>query len=372
MSGLPSIYQIAFSSLKGISIETANEILSDVGTEENFFRMSDIDLQKLSGTNNRIFDDTYRSGLLENARKEQEFITNKNIGTYYFRDENFPVRLQNAPDAPLLIYSAGRCDLNAKKIVSVVGTRHATIYGTNLCRELISDLKSKIGNDVVIVSGLAYGVDVTAHLASLDAGLRTVAVMAHGLDMIYPAQHRQTAADIIKEGGAVITEYPSRTRIHRSNFLARNRIIAALSDCTVVVESARKGGALVTANIAASYGRDVFAFPGRTNDEYSEGCNTLITKNVAALITSADDMIDLMCWERKNSKPVQQELFIKLDSNEQMIYDRLSANGTASVNELSLTVKIPVHKLLSILVDMEFRGIIQSLPGNRYTLARPI
>lgn len=372
MEGCPSIYQIAFASLKGISVETANEIITAVGSEEDFFRISGKDLQRLSGADSKIFDESYRAGLLENARHEQEFITSKHITAFYFTDKDYPARLLNAPDAPLLLYSAGNCDLNAAKTVSVVGTRHATAYGAEQCRNLISGLKEQTGDNVVIVSGLAYGIDVTAHRAALECGLPTVAVVAHGLNTIYPAQHRQTAADIIKSGGAIVTEYPSRTRIHRSNFLARNRIIAALSDCTVVVESARKGGALVTANIAASYGRDVFAFPGRTNDEYSEGCNTLITKNVAALITSADDMIDLMCWERINSKPVQQELFIKLDSNEQMIYDRLSANGTASVNELSLTVKIPVHKLLSILVDMEFRGIIQSLPGNRYALARPI
>ena len=284
-------------------------------------------------------------------------------------DINYPYLLSQIYSPPKKLYVVGNAEILREKSISIVGCREASEYGKNIAKDLAYNLGR---NNIITVSGLARGIDTYCHIGSIKANARTIAVVAHGLDMIYPAQHRQTAADIIKEGGAVITEYPSRTCIHRSNFLARNRIIAALSDCTVVVESARKGGALVTANIAASYGRDVFAFPGRTNDEYSEGCNTLITKNVAALITSADDLIDLMCWERINSKPVQQELFIKLDSNEQMIYDRLSANGTASVNELSLTVKIPVHKLLSILVDMEFRGIIQSLPGNRYALARPI
>ena len=368
MERCPSIYQIAFASLKGISVETANEIIATVGSEEDFFRISGKDLQRLSGANSKIFDESYRAGLLENARHEQEFIASKRITAFYFTDKDYPARLLNAPDAPLLLYSAGNCDLNAAKIVSVVGTRHATAYGAEQCRNLISGLKEQTGDNVVIVSGLAYGIDVTAHHAALEYGLPTVAVVAHGLNMIYPAQHRQTAADIIKNGGAIVTEYPSGTRIHRSNFLSRNRIIAALADCTVVVESAKKGGALVTANIASSYGRDVFAYPGRVSDEYSEGCNNLITKNVAALITSADDLISLMCWEKRKDKPVQQQLFVELTAEEETVCDLLSGRDFMTINELGATTRMPVHKLLSILVDMEFRGIVQSLPGNRYKL----
>lgn len=370
MSGCPTTYQIAFSRLKGITVEMANEIIHAVGSEENFFRAKESDLQKISGTHSKIFDDGYRSDLLEKARYEQSFITGKNIRVYYFTEKDYPVRFLNAPDAPLLVYCAGSCNLNGSKAVSIVGTRHATNYGVEQCRNLVFGLKEALGDDVIIVSGLAYGIDITAHLAALEAGLPTVAVLAHGLDMVYPAQHRQTAADIIRHHGAILTEYPAKTRIHRANFLARNRLIAALSDCTVVVESARKGGALVTANIASSYSRDVFAFPGRTSDEYSEGCNNLITKNIAALITSANDLTALMGWEHTaEHKPVQQQLFVELEPDEQKIFDILSGRDYVNINELSTSTKMPVHRLLSILVDMEFRGIVQSMPGNRYKLS---
>lgn len=372
MSGCPSVYQIAFSALRGISIESANEILSAIGSEEEFFRMSARSLREYSGADSRIFEDAYRAGLLESARRERDFIKAKGVRAYYFRDDAFPARFQTASDAPLLLYAVGDCDLNASKIVSVVGTRHATAYGISLCRELVEELKSGIGGDVVIVSGLAYGIDVASHLAALEVGLPTVAVMAHGLDMIYPAQHRQTAADIVKHGGAIVTEYSSGTRVHRSNFLARNRIIAALSDCTVVVESAVKGGALVTANIASSYGRDVFAFPGRVGDEYSGGCNVLVRKNVAALITSADDLIEMMGWEKACSAPVQQELFVELDGDSRKVYDFMDGRDAVNVNEIGSAVKMPVHKLLSLLVDMEFKGLVQPLPGNRYKLVKKI
>ena len=191
--------------------------------------------------------------------------------------------------------------------------------------------------------------------------------MAHGLDMIYPAQHRSVAADIVRRRGAVTTEYGCRTRVHRSNFLARNRIIAALSDCTVVVESAFKGGALVTARVAQNYGRDVFAFPGRVGDVYSEGCNTLIRKNVAALVTSASDVVDMMRWER-SAKPVEKSLFIEYTKEEQAVVDCLQGRDLVQINELSALLKMPVHKLLSVLFELEFKGAVSVMPGNCYRL----
>ena len=326
---LPGIEQVAFSKIKGITPETAGAILAAVGSEAEFFRMSERELAELAGAGSHIFAASYREGLLCEAEKELDFVARNGIRCLYFRNQDYPARFQNVPDAPLL-------------------------------GELV-------GKDVVVVSGLAYGVDVAAHLAALECGMPTVAVMAHGLDMIYPAQHRSVAADIVRRRGAVTTEYGCRTRVHRSNFLARNRIIAALSDCTVVVESAFKGGALVTAKVAQNYGRDVFAFPGRVGDVYSEGCNTLIRKNVAALVMSASDVVDMMRWER-SAKPVEKSLFIEYTKEEQAVVDCLQGRDLVQINELSALLKMPVHKLLSVLFELEFKGAVSVMPGNCYRL----
>lgn len=365
--GFPTVFQVAFSAIKGITTEVATAILDAVGSEERFFRMQESELSAFAGVNSKFFSESYRSGLLEWAERELAYVAERNIGTYYFTDADYPARFHSAQDAPLLLFAKGGCNLNAKRMVSIVGTRHATSYGIGLCRELVAGLKDIAGEDVVIVSGLAYGIDVAAHSAALSAGLPTVAVMAHGLDMIYPSQHRPVAVDIVNGGGAVVTEYGSGTRIHRSNFLARNRIIAGLSDCTVVIESAAKGGALVTANIAQGYGREVAAFPGRAGDEYSEGCNALIRKNVAALVCSAEDVADMLQWKRTR-KPVETELFVELTAEEQSVADCLRGRDAVHLNELSVLTKMAIHKLLSILFDMEMKGVVCVLPGNRYRL----
>lgn len=369
---IPTVSQLAFSMIRGMTPDVASEILEAVGSEDAFFRMSEKELRDFAQLSSRIFDDGYRSGLLEKAERELAFISEKGVRTVYFTDKDYPARFLTVPDAPLMLFAAGGCKLNAKKLVSIVGTRHATNYGVGLCRDLVVGLAEQVGGDVVIVSGLAYGIDIAAHQAALDVGLPTIAVVAHGLDMIYPAQHRSTAAEIVRHGGAVVTEYPSSTRVHRSNFLARNRIVAALADCTVVVESAEKGGALVTANVAQSYGREVFAFPGKVSDEYSAGCNRLIRKNVASLLLSAADLADAMGWERKEPVVVQQELFVELTAEEQRIVDLLAEKGELHINELGVALNVPIHKLLSLLVDMEFHGLIDVLPGNRYAARKKI
>lgn len=362
---VPTLHQIAFSKIKGLNFDIASELLSVIGEESDFFRLTEKELQQLTASKSRAFSSEYRKDLLVKAESELEFALKKKINCLYFRNPDYPIRLQNVPDAPLLIYSKGVCDLNSTHIIGVVGTRHSTSYGINVCRNLIDNIAKQIGTDVVVVSGLAYGIDITAHMAALEAGLPTVAVVAHGLDTIYPAPHRNIAVDIVNKSGAIVTEYGDRTRIHRSNFLARNRIIAALSDCVVVVESASHGGALVTANIAQSYGRDVFAFPGRVGDEYSVGCNNLITKNVAALITSADDLIDMMRWKRNNA-PIETALFIEFSEEEQPIMDIIREKDVVQLNELSQLLKLPVHKLLNVLFELEMKGVITTLPGNRY------
>lgn len=367
---MADVWQIAFSMVKGMTSDLASVMLTAVGSERAFFEMEESQLQTLSGGSSPIFSKSYRSKLLDRAMAELDYITAKQINSYYFHDENFPMRFLNVPDAPLLLYAKGECNLNSAKVVGIVGTRHISSYGEQLCRTLVQDIRNAFGEDTVIVSGLAYGVDVTAHVTALECNLPTVAVMAHGLDMIYPAAHRPVAVNIIRSGGSVLTEYPPKTRVHRYNFLARNRIIAALSDCVVVVESAKKGGALVTARIAQSYGRDVFAFPGRIGDQYSEGCHGLIRNNVAALITGVDDLAYAMGWgmEAEKNKPIQQSLFPDLSPEENSVVEQLKGRQPVHINELSVSIGLPAHKLMSLLVDMEFRGLIRMLPGNRYTM----
>ena len=223
---------------------------------------------------------------------------NKNqFGVSYFTDDDFPHRLSGTPDGPVLIYHKGDVScLNADKMISVVGTRHATPYGIHFCDTLVRDVSERIA-DAVIVSGLAYGIDIAAHRAALSHGVPTIAVLAHGLNPIYPSQHRNDAVKILIEGGLLLPDYTSQAAMSRGNFLARNRIIAGLSDCTIVVESAEKGGAIVTAGISSSYNRDVFAVPGKVSDIYSAGCNNLIRRNTASLITCCDDMMKAMRWE---------------------------------------------------------------------------
>ena len=304
--------------------------------------------------------------MLEKAKRELEFISKKNISVSYFTDDTYPHRLLEANDAPILLYSSGKCNLNALHVISIVGTRHATPVGIKTCDEIVSKLSKRLDN-LVIVSGLAYGIDIAAHRAALKHNVPTVAVLAQGLNKIYPATHRNDAISIIKQGGAIVTDYQSQDDIHKGNFLARNRIIAALADCTVIVESAATGGALVTASLAQSYNRDVFAVPGRTGDEYSRGCNKLIRDNRAMLITSADDIIEAMSWETKETQPIQQELFPTLTGDEKKRVDALKANGDKHINELASLLQIPVYKLMGALVELDCSGLVVTLPGCRYS-----
>ena len=360
-------YRIAFASIRGMGIDIARSILDVIPSEQEFFSMKEGELMRIIGSRTKIHESAYRNACLEKAKRELDFIYNNHIRVAYFLDDDYPARLLQASDAPILLYSIGECNLNASRIVSVVGTRHATDYGRRFCNTLMSDL-AQVLPDVVIVSGLAFGIDIAAHRASLKYGLRTVGVQARGLNKIYPSQHRNDAAAIVKQGGAIVSDYTSQDDVHKGNFVARNRIIAALSDCTVVVESANKGGALITANIAASYNRDVLAVPGRITDEYSKGCNRLIMNNQAAVITSADDLLKAMNWQSVAPKQVELELFPKLSAEEQIIVDTIRNMGDAHINSITQQLGMPVYKVMSALVELECRGIVASLPGCRYTV----
>lgn len=365
----PLAYRIAFASLKGINRSLAEEILARIDSEQAFFEASASRLGSLMGFKSRIFEDDYRAALVRKAVTELDFVRAHSIRTLYFRDDDYPSRLADCEDAPLLMYATGACDINRRHTLGIVGTRHATPYGIDFTERLIAALASQLEEPPVIVSGLAFGIDITAHRAALANGLPTVAVMAHGLNTIYPAQHRQTAASIVKTGGLLLTEYTSADPVHKGNFVARNRIVAGICDALIVSESAEKGGALITARLASDYGRDVFALPGRTSDRYSAGCNRLIAANEASLITSPDDIIDAMGWARRPQPGEQQSLFADLSPEEQAVVDYLTQKGEAQISQISIALNQSTGKLLALLIDMEFKGLVLAYPGARYRLA---
>lgn len=364
------LYRMAFAGIRGMGVELAQRLLDVVDSEKEFFAMSDSDLKSITRSSSKVWERAHRDEMLRKAERELEFVESKNIKVLYFTDADFPQRLLNASDAPVLLYTIGSCDLNAKHVISIVGTRRSTHYGATFCDKLVEGLSLLLDNDLVIVSGLAYGTDINAHRAALRYGIPTVGVQACGLNKIYPANHRNDAAHMVQQGGAVVSDYTSQDVVHSVNFLARNRIIAALSDCTVVVESAVKGGSLVTANIAASYSRDVFTVPGRVNDEFSKGCNRLIMNNQAAAITCAEDLLKAMRWESKlvPEKAKELELFPQLTKEEQTVVDTLRKQGDLHINDLAGLMALPIYRLMAILVELDTKGVIATLPGCRYSL----
>lgn len=361
-------YQIAFASLRGMTRTLAGEILARIGSEETFFTASERQLATVLGFNNKLLSRSYRDDILEKARIETEFATRNNINVCYFTDERFPTRFTECDDAPIILYTLGNCNLNASRIVSIVGTRHATPYGIDFTTRLVEELATTV-EDLIIVSGLAYGIDIAAHRAALNCAIPTIAVLAHGLNTIYPAQHRNTAADIARQGGMLLTDYMSSDPVHKGNFVARNRIVAALCDCLVVSESAEKGGALITANIASGYNRDVFALPGRTSDRYSAGCNRLIASNIAGLVQSASELSTAMRWPTKAVEGDQTEMFSPLNDEEQAVIDYLSTRDDATINQICVALNYPIARLMALLIDMEFKGLILTFPGGRYRIA---
>ena len=296
-----------------------------------------------------------------------DFINSHNINVFYFTDvENFPSRLCECDDAPILLFGLGTPTFNCPHVVSIVGTRHATVYGTGFVKDFITELSNSL-EGLMVVSGLAYGIDVEAHRQSLECNVPTTAVVAHGLSTIYPAAHRNIAAKMVKEGGMILTDYRHDARIMPANFLARNRIVAGMADCTIVVESAIKGGAMTTAHIASAYNRDVFALPGRNTDKYSAGCNRLIAENSAMLIQQPTDIIEFMGWETTKQNQ-RDSLFYQPTPEEQAIIDFLTTNGDGFINRIAVATGISIHRLMGLLVDMEFKGLVVNQPGGLYRL----
>lgn len=312
-----------------------------------------------------LFD---KDKILEKAARELEIVEKRKIKTRFYLDKDFPVRLRECEDAPILLFCKGDVDFNAQQVLSIVGTRKATDYGRSVTEEIIAYLASNFP-DILIVSGLAYGIDILAHRAALKHKLKTIAALGHGLDYIYPAVHRKEAHKIVEQG-ALVTEFPSNHKAEPGNFVSRNRIIAGLADATLVVESAEKGGALITADLANSYNRDVFAVPGKAIDHSSRGCNGLIKNNKAALAENGKDIELAMGWTVINSVKKnliqQRSLFMELSGDEQSIMQFLAANEIAMLDEICYSLSMPIHKVSSTLLNLEFNGLVRSLPGKQY------
>lgn len=363
------VYQASFASVRGMNQLLAESIMQRIPSEREFFELSEVNLRTLTGFSNRIFDTEYRNELLARAKAEVEYTDFAGIERLYYTDGSYPTRLLQADDAPLMLYSLGRANLNDGIFVGIVGTRHATPYGIDFVEKLVTELSEKVSMPVTIVSGLAFGIDIAAHRAALRSGLNTVAVLAHGLNTIYPAAHRNDAAEIVRRGGRLLTEYTSKDPVHKVNFLARNRIVAGICDCLIVVESAEKGGALATARIANDYNRDVFALPGRSSDRYSQGCNRLIARNMASLIQCADDLIEAMQWPVKSAVAQQQTLFQELSDEETRVMNYLETADDVGINRLSVDLNMNIGKLTALLIEMEFKGLIIKFPGGKYRKA---
>ena len=359
------LYRIALTQMDQIGYKYGRRLLQTFGSAKEIFNAPMKKLVSISGMGEKkaaAFSMPLDSKTL-NA--EIDFIRKHNIQPLSILDDAYPQKLKECDDAPVMLYYKGSESLKHKKMVAIVGSRDNTDYGARVTEELIEGLK---GEDIIIVSGLALGIDGIAHRKALQVGLPTIAVVAHGLDTIYPPQHKHIAREMVKQGG-LLTEYPSKTIPDKYNFPMRNRIVAGLSDVTVVIETAKKGGAMITAKLATSYNREVLAFPGRTIDKKSEGCNYLIRTNIAQLITDADDLMEMMNWKTvEKSKVVQPKLFSHLTDEEMNIASILEGNEGMHIDELLLKSDFTPSQLSSMLLTMELSGLVKALPGKRFRM----
>lgn len=309
---------------------------------------------------------------LKRAEVELEYDMKYGITPLPLNDENYPDRLRDVDDAPLVLFYKGNANLNQLRVINIVGTRHCTVYGQEVIARFVRELK-ELCPQVLIVSGLAYGVDIHAHREALANGYETIGVLAHGLDELYPTRHRETAVRMLTQGG-LLTEFLTQSKVDKINFVRRNRIVAGISDACVLVESAAKGGGLITAGISQSYGREVFAFPGRLGDVYSEGCNRLIMNNGASLLLTANDFVQAMGWEvdmalgKARKQGIEREIFPELSDEEQAVVNALQAHNDLQINMLAVQANIPIGKLTALLFSLEMKGVIKALAGGTYHL----
>lgn len=358
-------YLLALQQVEGIGAITAKKLLQHFGSPEAIFQAKKTELAKIDGIGKSTIINLHKKNGFEQAKSEILFLEKEDINVFSFQCNEYPERLKNCHDAPLLLFQSGNVNWNNSKIISIVGTRQITSYGTEFTKKLLEEVAPL---NPIIVSGFAYGVDIIAHQAAMEHNLQTIGVLAHGLNQIYPKTHKKYMAKM-QENGGFLTEFWTYSKPDRENFVKRNRIVAGISEATIVVESAERGGSLITAEIANDYNREVFSVPGRATDKYSQGCNNLIKTQRAQMITSAADLIYLLNWDIKNkttveNKAIQKQLFITLSEDEQKIYSYLQSKGKELMDIIALDCDLPIFKISSILLNMELKGVVRPLPGK--------
>ena len=357
-------HTLALMQVEGVGDVIAKKLIQHCGNATEVFASKKSQLQKIDGIGSVVIKNLQDKSVFAKAEAELQFITQENISTTYFQEDNYPERLKNCYDSPTILFQAGNINLENRRIISIVGTRQVTSYGMEFTKKLIEDIAPL---NPIVVSGFAYGVDIYAHQIAMECELQTIGVLAHGLNQIYPKVHKKYMAKMEQNGG-FLTEFWSNSNPDRENFIKRNRIVAGISEATIVIESAERGGSLATANLANDYNRDVFAVPGRITDKYSQGCNNLIKTQRANLLSSAADLVYILNWEisKKQPKAVQKQLFISLTDEEQKIYDYLQKNGKEMMDIIAIECDLPIYKISAVLLNMELKGIIRPLPGKMF------
>lgn len=362
------LYQLALTQVPNIGYVHTRTLVQHFGSASAVFAAKQSLLEKIEGVGSVRAGSIKSFNKFKEAEVEIKFIEKYKIHPLFITDEAYPKRLLHCYDAPALLFYKGTANLNASKIVAIVGTRNNTDYGKHITEKLVKDLSAY---DVVIVSGLAYGIDAIAHKCSIKHDIPTVGVVGHGLDQIYPAAHGGLAKDMIKHGGGLLTEYKSKTPPDKHNFPGRNRIVAGISDATVLIETGIKGGSMITAEIADSYNRDVFAVPGKVTDSKSEGCNHLVKTNKAVLLTQASELIEIMGWEEKKitNKASQKQLFVELSDDEQKIVALIRDKGGAlHIDEINLLSDMSTSAVAAAILNLEMQGVVRALPGKMFTV----
>ncbi|ABG58715.1 DNA-processing protein DprA [Cytophaga hutchinsonii] len=359
------IYQVAVGLIPGVGAATTKTLISYCGCAEQIFKTPKGKLKNIPGIGAVTVDNIYSASVLHEAESIVERAQKLDTQLLFYTDPDYPNRLKQIPDAPTLLYYKGSSALNPPKSIAIVGTRKATEYGRSVVRKLLEEIASY---KPLVVSGLAYGIDIQAHRDALELGLETIGVMANGTNIIYPSVHKNTALKMLEQGG-LLSEYTFDSIAEPMRFPARNRIIAGMTDATIVIEATQSGGALITAEIADSYDREVLAVPGRITDMASEGCNNLIKQNKAHALTSAADLIELLNWDITPSQQAHKHIILAdLEEDELMIYAVLTDNEGIHIDELSWKSQLSMQKISSVLLEMEFKGIVKALPGKKFSL----
>lgn len=358
------LYTLALQHVPNIGDITAKRLISHCGTAEAVLKEKKQHLLKIDGIGSIILSDLFNTYHLEAAEKEMDFIKSNRIKVSHFMGESYPEKLKHCIDGPILLFQSGNINLKQQHVISIVGARKITTNGIAFCEALVETLAPY---NAIVVSGFAYGTDITAHKVAIKNNLQTVGCLAHGLNQIYPKVHKKYMVDVEKNGG-FFTDFWSSDKFDRNNFLKRNRIIAGLSEATIVIESAEKGGSLVTADIANSYNRDVFAVPGRTTDSQSIGCNNLIKHQKAHMLTTPLDVPYILNWqlEEGNKPAIQKQLFVELDATEKVIYSYLKENEKQQLDVIAINCNMPIFKVAGVLLTMELKGVIRPLPGKLF------